>query len=69
MVDYVIVVNAGDSNFKVGDYAEKSEMEKVNSDLKDRKKKAVEVAVSYTHLDVYKRQTSRSRKSSSATFR
>jgi DNA-directed RNA polymerase subunit beta len=43
VVDYVIVVNAGDSNFKVGDYAEKSEMEKVNSDLKDRKKKAVEV--------------------------
>ena len=43
VVDYVIVVNAGDSNFKVGDYAEKSEMEKVNSDLKDRKKKLVEV--------------------------
>ena len=43
VVDYVIVVNAGDSNLKVGDYAEKSEMEKVNSDLKDRKKKAVEV--------------------------
>ena len=43
VVDYVIVVNAGDSTFKVGDYAEKSEMEKVNSDLKDRKKKPVEV--------------------------
>ncbi len=43
VVDYVIVVNAGDSHFKVGDYAEKSEMEKVNSDLKDRKKKLVEV--------------------------
>jgi DNA-directed RNA polymerase subunit beta len=43
VVDYVIVVNAGDSNFKVGDYAEKSEMEKVNADLKERKKKAVEV--------------------------
>src|ERR1700722_10855314 len=28
VVDYVIVVNAGDSTFKVGDYAEKSEMEK-----------------------------------------
>src|ERR1700686_1596924 len=43
VVDYVIVVNAGDSTFKVGDYAEKSEMEKVNADLKDRKKKPVEV--------------------------
>ena len=43
VVDYVIVVNAGDSSYKVGDYAEKSEMEKVNADLKERKKKAVEV--------------------------
>jgi DNA-directed RNA polymerase subunit beta len=43
VVDYVIVVNAGDSSFKVGDYAEKSEMEKVNADLKERKKKLVEV--------------------------
>jgi DNA-directed RNA polymerase subunit beta len=43
VVDYVIVVNAGDSTFKVGDYAEKSEMEKVNADLKERKKKLVEV--------------------------
>ncbi|MGA3107403.1 MAG: DNA-directed RNA polymerase subunit beta [Terriglobales bacterium] len=43
VVDYVIVVNAGDSTFKVGDYAEKSEMEKINADLKERKKKLVEV--------------------------
>ena len=43
VVDYVIVVNAGDSSYKVGDYVEKSEMEKVNADLKERKKKAVEV--------------------------
>src|SRR5712671_1226465 len=43
VVDYVIVVNAGDSTFKVGDYAEKSEMEKVNVDLKERRKKPVEV--------------------------
>jgi DNA-directed RNA polymerase subunit beta len=43
VVDYVIVVNAGDSTYKVGDYAEKSEMEKVNADLKERKKKAVEI--------------------------
>ncbi len=43
VVDYVIVVNAGDSTHKVGDYVEKSEMEKTNADLKDRKKKPVEV--------------------------
>jgi len=43
VVDYVIVVNAGDSSYKVGDYAEKHEMEKVNADLKERRKKPVEV--------------------------
>ncbi|MGO9403821.1 MAG: DNA-directed RNA polymerase subunit beta [Terriglobales bacterium] len=43
VVDYVIVVNAGDSSYKVGDYAEKSEMEKVNADLKERRKKPAEV--------------------------
>jgi DNA-directed RNA polymerase subunit beta len=43
VVDYVIVVNAGDSSYKVGDYAEKNEMEKVNADLKERRKKPVEV--------------------------
>jgi DNA-directed RNA polymerase subunit beta len=43
VVDYVIVVNAGDSTFKVGDYVEKSEMEKINADLKERKKKPVEI--------------------------
>jgi len=31
VVDYVIVVNAGDSSHKVGDYVEKSEMEKTMS--------------------------------------
>jgi len=43
VVDYVIVVNAGDSTFKVGDYVEKNEMEKINADLKERRKKPVEV--------------------------
>jgi len=42
VLDYVIVVNAGDSDYKVGDYAEKSEIEKVNADLKERRKKPVE---------------------------
>src|ERR1700688_2757196 len=43
VVDYVIVVNAGNSTYKGADYAEKSEMEKVNSDLKERRKKPVEI--------------------------
>jgi DNA-directed RNA polymerase subunit beta len=43
VVDYVIVVNAGDSTHKVGDYVEKSEMDKTNVDLKERRKKPVEV--------------------------
>src|ERR1700757_2901538 len=42
VIDYVTVVNAGDSDYKVGDHIEKSESEKVNSDLKDRRKKPVE---------------------------
>jgi DNA-directed RNA polymerase subunit beta len=43
VVDYVQVVNAGDADYKVGDHAEKSEIEKVNADLKERRKKLVEV--------------------------
>ena len=43
VVDYVQVVNAGDSDYKVGDHAEKAEIEKVNADLKDRRKKPVEL--------------------------
>jgi DNA-directed RNA polymerase subunit beta len=43
VVDYVQVVNAGDSSYKVGDHAEKAEIEKVNADLKERRKKPVEI--------------------------
>ena len=43
VVDYVQVVNSGDSDYKVGDHAEKAEIEKVNADLKDRRKKPVEI--------------------------
>jgi DNA-directed RNA polymerase subunit beta len=43
VVDYVQVVNSGDGDFKVGDHVEKSEIEKINSDLKERRKKPVEV--------------------------
>ncbi len=43
VVDYVTVVNTGDSDYKVGDHVEKSEIEKVNADLKERRKKPVEI--------------------------
>ncbi|HUM06077.1 MAG TPA: DNA-directed RNA polymerase subunit beta [Terriglobales bacterium] len=43
VVDYVTVVNAGDSDYKVGDHIEKSELEKVNADLKERRKKPVDI--------------------------
>jgi DNA-directed RNA polymerase subunit beta len=43
VVDYVSVVNAGDSDYKVGDHIEKYEAEKVNAELKERKKKLAEV--------------------------
>src|SRR5690348_12686709 len=37
VLDYVVVVNAGDSDYKVGDHVEKHEADKVNSELKERK--------------------------------
>jgi DNA-directed RNA polymerase subunit beta len=43
IVDYVEVVNTGDSDYKVGDHLEKSEIEKINADLKERRKKPVEI--------------------------
>ena len=43
VLDYVTVVNAGDSDLKVGDHIEKHESEKINADLKERKKKAMEL--------------------------
>jgi DNA-directed RNA polymerase subunit beta len=42
VLDYVTVVNAGDSDYRVGDHVEKHEAEKVNADLKDRRKRQVE---------------------------
>jgi DNA-directed RNA polymerase subunit beta len=43
VVDYVQVVNSGDGSYKVGDHAEKSELEKVNAELKEKRKKPVEI--------------------------
>src|SRR5579859_7559482 len=43
VIDYVSVVNAGDSERKVGDHVEKHEIEKQNGEIKDRRKKPAEV--------------------------
>src|SRR5438477_2052607 len=42
VLDYVSVVNAGDSDYKAGDHLEKHEAEKANAELKDRRKRAAE---------------------------
>src|SRR5439155_5739846 len=43
VLDYISVVNAGDSDHKVGDHVEKHEIEKVNSELKERRKRPAEI--------------------------
>jgi len=43
VLDYVSVVNAGDSEYRVGDHLEKSEVHKANADLKERRKKLIDV--------------------------
>src|SRR3984893_7673479 len=43
VLDYVSIVNAGDSEHKVGDHLEKHEAEKLNGELKERKKRAAEL--------------------------
>jgi DNA-directed RNA polymerase subunit beta len=40
--DFVTVVNAGDSDYRVGDHIEKAEVLKANEDLHERRKKAIE---------------------------
>ena len=42
VLDFLTVVNAGDSEYRVGDHAEKAEILKVNADLKERKKKLID---------------------------
>src|SRR5678810_96132 len=43
VVDYVTIVNVGDSDFKVGDHLEKHEIEKLNNELKDKRKKPAQI--------------------------
>jgi len=42
VLDFLTVVNAGDSEYRVGDHAEKAEIIKANNELKERKKKAID---------------------------
>jgi DNA-directed RNA polymerase subunit beta len=42
VMDFVSVVNAGDSDFKVGDHLEKHAVERANADLRDRRKRLIE---------------------------
>jgi len=42
-VDYVSVVNAGDSDYKTGDHVEKHEIEKANAEVKERRKRPAEI--------------------------
>ncbi len=42
VLDFITVVNAGESDFKAGDHIEKPEMLKVNADLKARNKRPVD---------------------------
>ena len=43
VLDYVQIVNTGDSDTKVGDHLEKHEAEKLNAELKDKRKRAAEL--------------------------
>src|ERR1700693_2857184 len=43
VIDYVSVVNTGDSDHKVGDHMEKHEPEKLNAELKEKRKKPAQV--------------------------
>src|SRR3954453_12622863 len=42
VLDFVQIVNAGDSDYRVGDHIEKHEVVKANADLKERRKRQIE---------------------------
>ncbi|HET7183176.1 MAG TPA: DNA-directed RNA polymerase subunit beta [Terriglobales bacterium] len=42
VMDFVSVVNAGDSDYRVGDHIEKAEALKANADLKERRKRLID---------------------------
>jgi DNA-directed RNA polymerase subunit beta len=43
VIEYATVVNAGDSDLKVGEHRERHELEKLNSEIKDRRKRQLEI--------------------------
>jgi DNA-directed RNA polymerase subunit beta len=43
VLDYVAVVNHGDGSYKVGDHVEKHELEKLNAELRERRKRPMEI--------------------------
>ncbi|HZR33021.1 MAG TPA: DNA-directed RNA polymerase subunit beta [Terriglobales bacterium] len=43
VLDFVTILNAGDSDYHVGDHLEKHEVEKANADLKERRKRPADV--------------------------
>ena len=43
VIDYVTIVNVGDSDYKVGDHMEKHEIEKINDELKEKRKKPAQI--------------------------
>jgi DNA-directed RNA polymerase subunit beta len=42
VLDFATVVNAGDSDYRVGDHLEKAELLRANNDLKERRKKTID---------------------------
>src|SRR6266481_5824504 len=42
IIDFVQVINAGDSSYRVNDHIETKEMEKTNAELKERRKKPID---------------------------
>ncbi|HEV8524037.1 MAG TPA: DNA-directed RNA polymerase subunit beta [Terriglobales bacterium] len=42
VLDYVAVVNAGDSDYRVGDHVEKHELERANAELKERRRRQID---------------------------
>jgi len=62
VIDYVSIVNTGDSDFKVGDHLEKHEIEKLNAELKTSGKSRAQIEPSLSIFPHGKRTGTRSRR-------
>jgi len=67
VIDYVTIVNTGDSDFKVGDHVEKHEIEKINAELKEKRKKPAQVEPSRSISPPGKRTVTPSRRPTSSS--